>query len=116
MEINAGVGYGEADAEQLRFIKRAQVVGVTLAEIQTLQSLRTRPSCRATRDLAASKLDVVDARIRELRHLRKELARWVADCDANAENSACPVIDRLTSRSNSPAEPSRSLALDPQGG
>ena len=87
--------YGEAEVERLRFIKRAQVVGFTLAEIQTLLNLRARQSCRATRDLAASKLEVVDARIRELRHLRKELAHWVADCDANREDSACPVIERL---------------------
>lgn len=92
--------YDEADAERLRFIKRAQVVGFTLAEIQTLLKLRMRQSCRATRQLAASKLDFVDARIRALRQLRKELCGWVADCDANAEESACPAMDRLTARAS----------------
>ena len=87
--------YGEAEVERLRFIKRAQVVGFTLAEIQSLLNLRTRQSCSATRELAAARLRLVDARIRELRHLRKELAHWVADCDANREDSACPVIERL---------------------
>jgi MerR family mercuric resistance operon transcriptional regulator len=87
--------YDEADAERLRFIKRAQVVGFTLAEIQALLKLRARQSCRATRDLAAARLEAVDTRIRELRRLRKELAYWIADCDANREDSACPVIGRL---------------------
>ncbi len=89
--------YSDADAERLRFIKRAQTVGFTLAEIQALLALRACKSCHATRDLAAAKLQFVDARIRELRHLRRELAQWIADCDANPEDSICPMIDRLLS-------------------
>jgi MerR family mercuric resistance operon transcriptional regulator len=85
-------------AERLRFIKRAQAMGFTLAEIANLLRLRTRRSCRATRGLAATKLEIVDSRIRELRQLRKELASLIADCDANADDTACPVIERLTSQ------------------
>jgi MerR family mercuric resistance operon transcriptional regulator len=88
--------YTEADADRLRFIKRAQAMGFTLAEVARLLSLQRRRSCRATRELAAAKLSLVDTRIRELRHLRKELAGLIADCDANADNGACPVIQRLT--------------------
>ncbi len=88
--------YSQADVERLRFIKRAQSVGFTLAEIRTLLGLRTRRSCRTTRELAAAKLRVMDGRIRELRHLRRELAYWIADCDANTEDAACPVIEHLT--------------------
>jgi MerR family mercuric resistance operon transcriptional regulator len=87
--------YTEADAERLRFIKRAQAMGFTLAEVATLLQLRTQRSCRATRDLAETKLRIVDTRLRELRDLRKELARLVAGCDANVEGDGCPVIDRL---------------------
>lgn len=87
--------YTETDAERLRYIKRAQAMGFTLREIESLLKLRTRRSCRATRELAATKLRIIDARIRELRHLRKELAGLVADCDANAEDSTCPAIERL---------------------
>jgi MerR family mercuric resistance operon transcriptional regulator len=88
--------YTEADADRLRFIKRAQAMGFTLAEVERLLNLQTRRSCRATRELAAAKLSLVDTRIRELRHLRKELAGLIADCDANSENGACPVMQRLT--------------------
>lgn len=91
--------YGEADADRLRFIKRAQAMGFTLEEIRCLITLQTRRSCRATRDVAATKLRIVDARIRELRHLRKELAGLIADCDANIEDTTCPVIQRLTASS-----------------
>ena len=90
--------YSDADAERLRFIKRAQVMGFTLEEIRSLIALQARRSCRATRELAASKLRLVDARIRELRDLRKELAGLVADCDANTQDNQCPVIQRLATR------------------
>lgn len=92
--------YGDADAERLRFIKRAQVMGFSLEEIRSLIALQARRSCHATRDLAVSKLRVVDARIRELRDLRKELAGLIADCDANTQDSKCPVIQRLTASSS----------------
>lgn len=90
--------YSDTDAERLRFIKRAQAMGFTLAEIRSLIALQQRRSCRATRDLAATKLDLVDARIRELRDLRKELAGLIADCDANTQDTRCPVIQRLATR------------------
>ena len=92
--------YSNADAERLRFIKRAQVMGFTLEEIRSLIALQARRSCRATRELAATKLRLVDARIRELRDLRKELAGLVADCDANTQETQCPVIERLLTRSS----------------
>jgi MerR family mercuric resistance operon transcriptional regulator len=87
--------YTEVDAERLRFIKRAQLMGFTLAEIENLLLLRTRRSCRATRELAARKLQAVDGRIRELRQLRGELSGLIAACDSNSENRDCPVIERL---------------------
>lgn len=88
--------YTDADAERLRFIKRAQAVGFTLVEIEALLALRARKSCRATRALAATKLQFVDARLRDLKRLRKELAQWIAACDANAVDSICPAIERLS--------------------
>lgn len=90
--------YSEGDAESVRFIKRAQAMGFTLAEIDSLLSLRARRSCHATRDLAAAKLNLVDARIRELRQLRRGLARLVSECDVNVDEASCPIIDRLASQ------------------
>ena len=89
--------YTEADADRLRFIKRAQAMGFTLVEVGSLLNLQARRSCHATRELAASKLLLVDARIRELGDLRKELAGLIADCDANTQDTKCPVIQRLAS-------------------
>jgi MerR family transcriptional regulator, mercuric resistance operon regulatory protein len=89
--------YTEADAESLRFIKRAQRMGFSLSEISSLLRLQTRRSCRDTRDLAATKLHLIDARIRELRNLRIQLADLVAECDANTQGAKCPVLRKLAS-------------------
>jgi MerR family transcriptional regulator, mercuric resistance operon regulatory protein len=88
--------YASTDVDQLRFIKRAQKMGFTLEEIRSLLELRTQHACHATRALAVSKLHMIDTNIRELRQLRKALSQLVAACDANAGESHCPVIERLT--------------------
>jgi MerR family mercuric resistance operon transcriptional regulator len=82
--------------DQLRFIKRAQTMGFTLQEISSLLKLRAQDACHETRALAVSKLRLIDTSISELQQLRKELAQLVAACDANAGESHCPVIERLT--------------------
>lgn len=89
--------YTDSDVDRLRFIKHAQAIGFTLTEIESLMHLRARRSCRATRKLAAAKLQMVDGRIHELRQLRDELASLIAHCGANTEDSTCPVIERLAS-------------------
>jgi MerR family mercuric resistance operon transcriptional regulator len=68
-----------------------------LVEIASLLNLQDRRSCHATRELAATKLRLVDARIHEFRDLRKELAGLIADCDANTQDAKCPVLQRLAS-------------------
>lgn len=87
--------YSDADAERLRFIKRAQAMGFTLSEVANLLRLKNGGSCRATRELANLKLQLVETRIRELRQLSRELTHLIADCDANLDDTACPLIERL---------------------
>ena len=70
-------------------------MGFSLAEVTSLLMLQTRRSCRATRDLAVAKLRLIDARIQELRGLRIQLADLVAECDANTQDTKCPVMQRL---------------------
>ena len=104
--------YTEADAERLRFIKRAQAMGFTLVEIESLLMLRTRRSCHATRALAATKLQIVDDRIHELRHLRSELAELIASCEANLEDATCPVIERLANETPMSHQVSAEVSAD----
>ena len=90
--------YSDADVETLRFIKRAQGAGFTLEEAANLLALRSRVCCSATRAVTASKLDMIDQRLAELRDLRAQLAGWIADCDANPTEATCPVINHLDAR------------------
>ena len=90
--------YTTADAERLRFIKRAQALGFKLGEMSTLLNLRDRRSCEATREFALAKLEQIDAQIGELCALRTELAVLVDACASNSDDSTCPVIDGLSQR------------------
>ena len=92
--INGIRRYRRADADRIRFIKRAQHSGLALKEIRTLLGLSGRLACRATRHVAATKLEEIEARLRMLRRLRRELRAWVAACDANTRD-ACPALEKL---------------------
>ena len=87
--------YGSAEIERLRFIKCAQRLGFTLKEIDELLVLLNPMSCSQTRAIAAAKLELLDDRIREMKKLRKEFTSLLAACDANADDSRCPIIERF---------------------
>lgn len=86
-------GYREysPDAVRLvRFIKRAQALGFTLAEVEELVRLRAREwegdATTLLREATVAKLRDIDRRMAELGALREELSALIAMCDA-----ACPV-------------------------
>jgi MerR family mercuric resistance operon transcriptional regulator len=87
--------YGKAEVVRLRFIKCAQRLGFTLREIDELLELLEPMSCSKTRAIAAAKLEQVDARIRELQSLRTEFHGLIAQCDANSDESRCPIIEHF---------------------
>jgi MerR family mercuric resistance operon transcriptional regulator len=89
--------YTDADVDRLRFIKRAQGTGFTLAEIEALLTLRKSQSCADTRALAIRKLAMVEERLRDLRRLRLELKQWIDLCDHNPEHAPCPSIRQIAS-------------------
>ncbi len=96
--------YRTRDLERLRFIRRAQAVGLALEEIRELGGLDQGGSarCRRVRDLIREKLAQTDQRLSELRAFRKSLAVSLRQCDGALEDPgqpACPVVDRGTPRS-----------------
>ena len=86
--------YGADAVARLGFIRRAQDVGFTLDEVKTLLMLGETPNCRGARTLAAQKLEVVKARLRDLQRVRRALAELIDRCDAGRERR-CPIIDSL---------------------
>ena len=87
--------YGSGEVTRLRFIKCAQRLGFTLKEINDLLELLEPMSCSKTRTIAAAKLQQVDERIRELQALRAEFKGLIAQCDTNADEARCPIIERF---------------------
>lgn len=69
----------------VHFIKRAQSLGFSLAEVEELVRLRERAwigdAPRQLREAALAKLQDIDHRVRELGVLRDELASLIAACD-----------------------------------
>jgi MerR family Zn(II)-responsive transcriptional regulator of zntA len=92
--------YTEADAARVRFIRRAQAMGLTLEDIQELlraQTLKTAEQCRRVASRLEARIRSVDQKIAELRAFRAELARAFHQCEkAGARPSCCPVVLDLT--------------------
>ena len=78
--------YTLGDAARLVFIRRAQGLGLSLAEIADVIALRDTGAvpCRHVRALAESKVEEIDARVAELRKLRADLVR-LAEAASEAE-------------------------------
>ncbi len=86
--------YPLSTVNRIRFIKRSQELGFTLAEIEGLFSLNDSP-CGQVRELAESKLSSVKDKMKDLKKLEKALENIVIQCKSNPDESRCPVIDAL---------------------
>ena len=94
--------YSDDAVQQVRFIKQAQSLGLTLEDVQQLLDGSRRrsnvTSCRRVRDLLACRIEDIDARIKELREFRRTLHAHLDTCEralAAATDPACPTIEAL---------------------
>jgi MerR family mercuric resistance operon transcriptional regulator len=90
--------YPEESIGRIRFIKRAQDLGFTLAEVANLLALEDGRNCGQARELARRKLDLVESRLADLTRLRKTLRELIAQCDVIGGKVSCPIISVLASR------------------
>jgi MerR family mercuric resistance operon transcriptional regulator len=88
--------YAAAAAKRVRFIKRAQQLGFTLAEVEGLLKLDDGQSCRETRLLAEQKLTVIEQRIADLARMRRLLKGLIAECKTGGRPRSCPIIATLS--------------------
>ena len=88
--------YDGKTVARLRFIKRAQQLGFSLDEVRNLLALEDGQNCRETRALAARKLDVIEARLADLRRMQKMLKGLIVECDSGKRPRACPIIATLS--------------------
>lgn len=87
--------YSAEVAKRLRFIKRAQALGFTLAEVGGLLTLDEAGACIETRTIAARKLSLIELKLADLVAMRDALGELVRQCDSGDGVATCPIIDVL---------------------
>jgi Hg(II)-responsive transcriptional regulator len=92
-------GYREYPVEsvrRVRFIKRAQELGFTLAEVKELLRLKDDPRipCKQVRSTADAKIADIEQKIRRLKAMRSALGTLVTSCTTNQEHD-CPLLEAL---------------------
>jgi DNA-binding transcriptional MerR regulator len=100
--VRSPAGYRAYPVEavrRVRFIKRAQVLGFSLAEVESLLDLAQGgpDSCDRVRALAAEKIADLRRRIVDLQALEAGLTRLVATCELPRERRDCPILHELAS-------------------
>jgi MerR family mercuric resistance operon transcriptional regulator len=81
------------------FIKRAQRLGFTLAEIFSLIGL-SQGHCSDVQCLAENKLVTIRQKIKDLQRLEKSLKTLVGECQINSDEARCPIIESLVPEGN----------------
>jgi len=95
--------YTATDVEHLHFIRCAQELGFSLAEVRELVLLQNEDTqaCKQVRDLIRQKLDCVRRKMDGLKRLERSLKGALGQCenalrrdDAHAPGG-CPVLEKL---------------------
>ena len=84
--------YGSDDVRRLRYIRKAQTAGFTLAEIAELIDLDRSDDRPRARHVARERIAALDSRIAELTEARASLAKLARDC-AKGGPGPCPILD-----------------------
>ncbi len=87
--------YSPKNLSTLRFVQRAKAMNFTLEEIARLLEMRRDPqhAREEVRALTHDKLKAIEAQIKELDVLRRELVLLVTLC--RGAEDGCPIIDDL---------------------
>ncbi len=87
--------YTARDVARVRFIKAAQRLGFSLAEITQLLRLDDGTNCRDARRIAERKLTEVRGRLADLRRVEATLGKLVRRCTTASGKVSCPLIATL---------------------
>jgi MerR family copper efflux transcriptional regulator len=86
--------YDEQAEARLRFIRRAQGIGLTLEgirELLRLHELRTPQECRRVAERLRARIDAIDRQMALLQDFRRQLAESLDRCE-KADSESCPVV------------------------
>lgn len=90
--------YGQDAVERLRFIRHAQEIGFTLAEIRELLGLGSH-ACEETRQRAEQKMRDINQRMAGLRGMQRMLRALLRQCAAGRPDP-CPLYEGLSEGRN----------------
>jgi MerR family copper efflux transcriptional regulator len=82
--------YPSSALERVRLVRRAMSVGFSLEELARVLRVRDKGGapCRQVRDLAASKLELIERRIEELALVRDQLEKLLKEWDGRLAGTA----------------------------
>lgn len=93
--------YSEDDAARVRFVRRAQAMGLTLEDVRELlrvRELKTPEQCGRVAARLRARIEAVDEKLAALTVFRNELANNLKNCErAASEARRCPVVLDLAS-------------------
>lgn len=98
--------YDDGAVRVVRFVKRAQSLGFSLNEVESLLELAAGgpESCDAALKVARQRIAELDRRIADLRAMRASLRSLVATCERPREQRECPLVHALAAPTgNGPA-------------
>jgi MerR family transcriptional regulator, mercuric resistance operon regulatory protein len=97
----AGVGVETVRYYERRGLvsQRAQELGLTLKEIETLLVLEDGADRSSIRHIAKIRLEEIRRRIADLKSMERALARVLHECEAHKEAPHCPIIAAIASNS-----------------
>ena len=89
-----------ASVERLRFIRQAQALGFTLAEVDQLLALRlsSGTTCVEVRKRAEAKITDIEQKIQSLHRMKRALRQLVSSCAADGRTNECSFLVNLSER------------------
>ena len=102
--------YDRETIERLDFIKRAQVLGFSLAEIARIiaEKQAGQSPCAEVREIVRARLKELDERMKEMQRYRKELAAALAEWEkaGDSKGHVCGLIEGTTIKHAMAIQPS----------
>ena len=87
--------YPAATLRCISFIRRAQALGFSLAEVESLLKYSDGKSWKETRQIAEKKFASLNAHITQLRKMRDELKTLIERSKTGKGKGPCPIITSL---------------------
>jgi Hg(II)-responsive transcriptional regulator len=100
LKIGAFNHYPVLLVDRIRFIKRSQSLGFTLAEIASLLRLEDDHDKSGIRNITNHHLQDIKTKIADLQRMQKTLSKLVHECEATEQTEPCPIISSLSNHNN----------------